>query len=201
MSPRPTSTSSSSRIVTDCGGKASSSGRSKVSTAATRVRRPGRQHDDLVARPPGSAGDLPRVAAVVVVVVRHRPDHPLHREAAVVEVAVAGELDALEVLEQGRAVVPGQAVAALDDVVAAQRRHRDRARVVQAEPVGERLEVAPRSRRSARPRSRPGPSCSPRRRCAGSRASPRCRSGGASARRRPCARRAGSRRRPRSRRR
>ena len=42
---------------------------------------PGRQHDDLVAGAPDAAGDLAGVAAVVVVLVRHRPDHPLHREA------------------------------------------------------------------------------------------------------------------------
>ena len=77
-----TSTSSASRIVTDCGGTASSSGPSAVSTAATRERQPRREHDDLVAGAPDAARDLAGVAAVVVVLVRHRPDHPLHREAA-----------------------------------------------------------------------------------------------------------------------
>ena len=73
-----------------------------------------------------AARDLARVAAVVVVLVAHRADHPLHGEAAVVEVAVAGELDRLEVLEQRRPVVPRRSASdALDDVVAAQRRHRD----------------------------------------------------------------------------
>src|SRR5581483_6867134 len=41
-----------------------------------------REHEDLVARPPDTAGDAPRVAAVVRMVDRHRPDHPLHRERA-----------------------------------------------------------------------------------------------------------------------
>ena len=67
---------------------------------------PRRQHEDVVAGPPDAAGDLARVAAVVVVLVGHRPDHPLHGEAAVGEVAVARELDRLEVLEQRRALPP-----------------------------------------------------------------------------------------------
>ena len=71
-------------------------------TAARRPRRPAR-HD--------AARDLARVAAVVVVLVGHRPDHPLHGEAAVVQVPVAGELDRLEVLEQRRPVVPRHRVA------------------------------------------------------------------------------------------
>ncbi len=64
---------------------------------------PGRQHDDLVAGTPDPACDLAGVAAVVVVVVGHRTDHPLDREAPVLEVAVARDLDRLEVLEQRRA--------------------------------------------------------------------------------------------------
>ena len=85
---------------------AASSGPSTVSTAATRVRRPdGRTTTSSPARqtPPAT---WPRVAAVVVVLVRHRPDHPLHGEAPAVEVAVGGDLDRLEVLEQRRPVVP-----------------------------------------------------------------------------------------------
>jgi hypothetical protein len=45
------------------------------------------------------------------------------------------------VLEQRRPVVPRHRVAAVDDIVAAQRGHRDRPRVVQTEPLRERLEV------------------------------------------------------------
>ena len=52
-----------------------------------------------------------------------------------VEVAVAGDLDRLEVLEQRRPVVPGHALAALDDVVPAQSGHRDHLHVAQAEPL------------------------------------------------------------------
>ncbi len=54
-----------------------------------------------------------------------------------VEVAVGGDLDRLQVLEQGRALVPRHRVRALDDVVAAQRRERDRAQVADAELFGE----------------------------------------------------------------
>ena len=127
--------------MTDCGGIAASSGPSKVSTAAT-LRAPARrQHDDLVAGAPDAARDLAGVAAVVVMLVRHRPDHPLHREAPVFEVAVGGDLDRLEMLEQRRARVPGHRLAAIDDVVALERRHRDRAGVVEPEPLGERPQV------------------------------------------------------------
>ena len=147
MSPRGTSISSSSRIVTDIPGAASSIGPSAVSTAATRVRSPDGRTSDLVARAPDAAGDLAGVAAVVVVLVGHRADHPLHREAAVVEVAVARELDRLEVLEQRR---PPSTTAsgrdALDDVVAVERGDRDRDLV--------RRRRARRSARRARARSR-----------------------------------------------
>ena len=51
------------------------------------------------------------------------------------EVAVAGDLDRLEVLEQRRPVVPRHAFAALDDVVAAQRRDRDHVHVAQPEAL------------------------------------------------------------------
>ena len=127
--------SSASRIVTDMPGTATSSG--AVGGLDRRDRGPpaGREHDDLVAGAPDAAGDLARVAAVVVVLVGDRPDHPLDGEAAVVEVAVAGDLDRLEVLEQRRPVVPGHPLAALDDVVAAQRRHRDHVHVAQPEPL------------------------------------------------------------------
>ena len=49
----------------------------------------GRQHEHVVAGAPHAAGDLAGVAAVVVVLVGHRPDHPLDGEAAVGEIAVA----------------------------------------------------------------------------------------------------------------
>ena len=52
-----------------------------------------------------------------------------------VEVAVAGDLDRLEMLEQRRPVVPRHSLAPLDDVVAAQGRHRDHAHVAQLEPL------------------------------------------------------------------
>ena len=138
MSPRETSTSSASRTVTDMPGMATSSGPSAVSTEATEERRPEGSTIDVVARLPDAAGDLARVAAVVVVLVGDRADHPLDGEAAVVEVAVAGDLDRLEVLEQRRPVVPGHRFtlgAALDDVVAAKRRHRDHLDIAETEPL------------------------------------------------------------------
>ena len=54
-----------------------------------------RQHDDVVAGLQHAAGDRAGVAAVVVVRVRHRADHPLDGQADVDEVAVAGDVDVL----------------------------------------------------------------------------------------------------------
>jgi hypothetical protein len=54
---------------------------------------------------------------------------------------VGRDVDLLEVLEQRRAVVPVRG-AALDDVVAVQRRDREDMRVVDAEPLRERRELA-----------------------------------------------------------
>ena len=134
--------SSASRIVVDCPGIASSIGPSIVSMAATVLRWPGRQDDDRIAGAPGAAGDLARVAAVVVVLVRHRADHPLHREPAVGDVQVGGELDRLEVVEERRPGVPRHRLGPLDDVVALQSRDRDHRRVVHVQLRGELGEVA-----------------------------------------------------------
>ena len=124
------------------------------------ARAPARgQDDDLVAHAPRPARDLARVAAVVVVVGRHRPDHPLHREAAVGEVPVAGELDRLEVAEQRRPVVPGRGIAGSRrrsprSAPRAGRRGGRRSR-----PARRASAAPPRSRGSATPTSRRGPSC------------------------------------------
>ena len=141
-SPRETSTSSSSRIVTD------SSGRRLVTGLARDLDRRDagpltrRQHDDLVARTPDAARDLPRVAAVVVMLVRHRANHPLHREPAIVEVAVRRDLDRLEMLEQRPARVPRHRVGPVDDVVALERRDGNRRCVPHAEPERQIGELA-----------------------------------------------------------
>ena len=103
---------------------------------------PGREHDDRVAGSPFAAGDLAGVAAVVVVLVAHGPDDPLHREAAVRRVAVGGDLDRLEPLEERAAVPPRHPLGRVDDVVARQGRDRDRERVAHAELLAERLELA-----------------------------------------------------------
>ena len=75
--------SSASRMVADWPGIASSIGAVEGVDGRDGAAMAGGQHDDGVARAPGAAGDLAGVAAVVVVLVRHRADHPLHREAAV----------------------------------------------------------------------------------------------------------------------
>ena len=103
---------------------------------------PGREDDDVVAGAPLAARDLARVAAEVVVLVAHRPDDPLHGEPPVRGVAVARDLDRLEPLEERAAVPPRHPLRGLDDVVAGQRRDRDRERVLHAELLAERVELA-----------------------------------------------------------
>ena len=144
MSPRLMSMSSASRMVTDIGANASSTGPSAVSIDAIVRREARRQHHDLVARLEHAAGDLPGVAAVVVggvVGLVLRPDHVLHREAGVDEVAVGGDVHLLEVVQQRRALVPGHVGRAVDDVVAVQRRDRDEGEVVHVELHGEGAEL------------------------------------------------------------
>ena len=104
---------------------------------------------DLVAGPEHAARDLARVAAVVVVLVAHRPDHVLHREPGVDQVAVGADVDVLEVMQQRRALVPRRVRRVLDDVVAVQRRDRDEREVVDVELGRELGELLRRSRRSA----------------------------------------------------
>ena len=96
----------------------------------------GGQHEHLVARAQHAAGHAAGVAAVVRVA-----DRELHREAEVLELAVLGDLELLELVEQRRPVEPRRALAAVDHVVAVERRHRDRAGVVDPEPLGHRGEA------------------------------------------------------------
>ena len=67
---------------------------------------PGGQHDDLVTGAHHTAGNGAGIAAVVGVLVGLRPDHVLHREAHVDEVAVAGDVHLLEMRQQRGPVVP-----------------------------------------------------------------------------------------------
>ena len=120
MSPRLTSMSSASRTLTDIGGNASSTGPPNSSTPAIVVRNP---LGSTTTSSPGAedaARHLPRVAAVVVVVVAHRPDDVLHREADVDQVAVTADVDVLEVVQQRRALVPRGVRRVVGDVVAVQ---------------------------------------------------------------------------------
>ena len=100
-------------------------------------RPPGGEDHDLVAGAQHAAGHLPGVAAVVVVLLGLRADHPLHGEARVVEVARRGDLDRLEVVQQRRSLVPGHVGRGLDDVVAVQRRDRDEGEVLHGQPARE----------------------------------------------------------------
>ena len=164
-----------------------------------RAARAGRHDDHLVAGRERAAGELARVAALVVLAAA-RADRPLHREAQRVAGRVRAHLHGLEVLEQRRPVVPGRGVRALDDVVAVQRGDRDHGRVGDVEPVGEPAEVRLDLAEALLVSTRRGPSCSRTRRGAGSRAAPRGRRAGATGRRSRCGRRSGSARARRSRR-
>ena len=87
--------------------------------------------------------DRAGVAAVVEDLLALRPDHVLDREADVDQVAVARDVQLLEVAEQRRAVVPGRVLGARDDVVAQQGRDRDEGHVADAQPGRELLELDP----------------------------------------------------------
>ena len=120
----------------------------RLATRAAHLGDPGgeprRQHHHLVAGLEDAAGDGPGVAAVVVQVVVGAalgPDHVLDREPGVDQVAVRGDVDLLEVVQQRRALVPGRVVAAADDVVAVQGRHRHEGDVVDLELGGEVAEL------------------------------------------------------------
>ena len=97
---------------------------------------PRRQHRDVVARPERATGNRAGVPTKVVQVDRvclMRPDDVLHGEAGVDEVAVAGDVQFLQVAQQRCAFVPGGGAAALDDIVAGERRHRNEREVAHLE--------------------------------------------------------------------
>ncbi len=101
------------------------------------------EHDDLVADFEHTARDLPRVTAVVVVLLTLclRPHDPLHGEAHVDQVAIRRDVHALQLMEQRRALVPRRFFAAKGDVVAVQRAHRDERHVGDVHARGETAQL------------------------------------------------------------
>ncbi len=71
------------------------------------------------------------------------PDHVLDGEARVDQVAVAGDVHVLQVVQQARTLVPGHVLRAVHDVVPCQGRHRDHLEVGYLELGGERRELGP----------------------------------------------------------
>ena len=69
------------------------------------------------------------------------PDHPLHGEAAIDEVAVRGDVHVLEVIQQRRTLVPGHVQRTLDDVLTVNGRDRDECDVGDLEPRAELAEI------------------------------------------------------------
>ena len=104
--------------------------------ARARLRR---EHDDLVAGPQDAPRHLARVASVVGGVVAH---DPLDSEAGLVDVAIVGDVDGLQVLEQRQAAVPGHPLGSLHDVVAVQRADRHVGEVAHVQATGELGELA-----------------------------------------------------------
>jgi len=80
-----------------------------------------RKHDDFVSDLEHTTGDTSGVASVVAVLDGLGPDHVLDGEADVDQIAVAGDVDLLEVSQQRRSLLPGGALGFVDDVVALQR--------------------------------------------------------------------------------
>ena len=107
MSPRLTSISSASVTVTAIGANASSSSPSYVTIDFTLAALARRQHHHLVALAQDAGGDRAGEAAEVEV----GADDVLHRETQVGQVAVAGDVHRLQVVQQRRAAIPGHRVA------------------------------------------------------------------------------------------
>ena len=125
-SPRETSRSSSSRTVTAIGANASSTGPRGPSMRGDRRRQAAGQHLHLVARAQHAAGHGAGVAAVVVERVATAGGSTYCTgKRGVDQVAVAGHVHVLEVVQQRRPLVPGGVRRAGDDVVAVERRDRD----------------------------------------------------------------------------
>ncbi len=97
------------------------------------ARLAGGQHADTVARQDRARCDRAGEAAEVLV----RTVDPLHRHAERLVLQHVLDLDVLEVFHQGGALVPGHALVQVDDVVALERRHRDRDDALEAELLGE----------------------------------------------------------------
>jgi hypothetical protein len=106
-------------------------------------RQAGGQHDHLVAGLEHPAGHRARIAPVVVQVMVDlvlRAHDVLHGEAGVDQVAVAGDVGLLEVMQQRRSLVPIHVGRPFHDVVAVQRRDGDERQVVHVEAHGEASE-------------------------------------------------------------
>src|SRR5579884_3072436 len=89
-----------------------------------------------------STRDLTGVSSVALMLRAVRPNHPLHRESLVHEVAVRRDWHVLEVLEQRRSTVPRQAGRMADYVIAVERRNGDEQRIEHAQSVEKRQELA-----------------------------------------------------------
>ncbi len=87
----------------------------------------------LIAYADHARGDRAAVTTEVGV----RAQDVLHREAEVDQVAIAGDVDRLQVGEQRRPLVPGHACAAVNDVVSVQRADRDEGHITDAQFGGE----------------------------------------------------------------
>ena len=126
--------SSASSTEIDSGATAVVRASSRVSTAVTVERVPAGSDSDGVADAQGSRRQPPGVAAAHV---GGRAGHPLDGQPQLGGLGLwCGQLDALEVLQQGRPGVPGGVVRAVHDVVAELGGDRDDGQFRAAEPRG-----------------------------------------------------------------
>src|SRR5215469_12857444 len=97
----------------------------------------GRQHRDLIAAPDYARSHLAGKTAKIQV----RTDHVLYREPHVREVVIARDRHGFQVLQQGRALIPGHARAAPHHVVAFERADGDELQIADGELTGELLKI------------------------------------------------------------
>ena len=108
----------------------------------TLVARPDGSGDDGIAGPDGAACHAAAVAAKR----SGRPVDALHRHAEVVEAAAGRDVLVFKQVHEGRASIPGHFLGLIDDVVAAQRRHRNEVEIFHSQARDECLVIVANGR-------------------------------------------------------
>ena len=140
-SPRETSTSSAQPNGHRHGRVGLVDGTAEGIDPGHRGGQPRRQDHHLVAGPEDTTGHPAGIAAIVGLTGGLGPDHPLDGQPGIDQVAVRGDVDLLEVVEERCPFVPGHIARALDHIVALERRDGDEAEVGHVQPAGEGREL------------------------------------------------------------